>query len=269
MRPGATRSIACQYAQGMAINSSVDGERRRKALVELVAEAGEVSIEEASGRFNVSSMTIRRDLEALEAEGQLRRVRGGAIPSPVPRSHTDRLSTRTHAKRTIARKAAALIPQRGEIALDASTTVHALAQIVGDRDGIVASTNSIPTFEALSNTTGVEAQLTGGRHEPVTGSLVGPLANAGARLLGTRLFFTSAAALHPQAGTSEASLAEAEVKRHFALASDRIILCIDSSKLGTRSSGFALDLSVASLLITELDPADARLDPYRALVELA
>lgn len=262
-------TVAGQYAQGMAINSSVDGERRRKALVELVTEVGEVSIEGASGRFNVSSMTIRRDLEALEIEGQLRRVRGGAVPSPAPRSHTDRLSTRAQAKRTIARKAATLIPQRGEIAFDASTTVHALAQITGDRNGIVACTNSIPTFEAISDNAGVEAQLTGGRHEPVTGSLVGPVANAGARLLNTRLFFTSAAALHPQAGTSEASLAEAEVKRHFALASDRIILCLDSSKLGSRSPGYALDLSEISLLITELDPTDALLDPYRDLVELA
>ena len=253
----------------MAINSSVDGERRRKALTELVSEVGEVSIEDASERFQVSSMTIRRDLETLESEGAVRRVRGGAVPPPAPRSHTDRLSTRASAKRTIARKAANLVPHSGTIAFDASTTVHALAQVLGDREGVVACTNSIPTFELLSSTAGIEAQLTGGRHEPITGSLVGPAANTGARLLNTDFFFTSAAALHPQVGTSEASLAEAEVKRHFAAASDQIILCLDSTKLGNRSPGYALDLSDISLLITELDPSDPRLNPYRKLVKLA
>lgn len=253
----------------MAVNSSVDGERRRRELVELVEDTGEISLEQASERFGVSSMTIRRDLEALETDGLVRRVRGGAVPAPAARSHSDRLSSRAAAKRTIARKALALLPDSGEVALDASTTVHALAEVMSGRDGLTAITNSIHTFEALSKHPGIVAQLTGGHHEPITGSLVGPVANAGARMLHTRLFIGSAAALHPTAGTSEASLAEAEVKRQFAQSSDRVILCLDTSKLDKRAAGYAFDLSEVSLLITELDPDDSRLDPYRHLVELA
>ncbi|UOQ56809.1 DeoR/GlpR family DNA-binding transcription regulator [Leucobacter allii] len=252
----------------MAVNGSIDGERRRRELVELVRESGELSIERAAARFEVSSMTIRRDLETLEIDGLLRRVRGGAVASPVPRSHDDRLATRAAAKRVIARKALALVPRTGTIALDASTTVQGLAESLGDRDGLAACTNSVQTFEALARVPGLDAQLTGGSHEPVTGSLVGPIANAGAGLLLTRVFFASADALHPVLGTSEASLAEAEVKRHLAAAADRTVLCIDSSKLGKRSTGAALDLAEIATLITELDPDDDRLDPYRAHVEL-
>ena len=252
----------------MAVNSSVDGERRRKELVSLVEETGEISIEQARMLFDVSSMTIRRDLEALEYEGQVRRVRGGAVPAPAARSYDDRLATRAAAKRTIARKALSLVPSRGPIALDASTTVHALAEAIGEAHELVALTNSVQTFEALTRAGGIEAQLTGGRHEPVTGSLVGPLANAGARLLHTRVFFASAAALHPESGTSEASLEEAEVKRHLAEAAERTVLCLDSSKLGERRPGHALDPDRISTLVTELDPADPRLDPYRDAFEL-
>lgn len=252
----------------MAVNSSVDGERRRKELVELVEQAGEISIEGARQRFDVSAMTIRRDLEALELEGQLRRVRGGAVPAPAARSYDERLATRAAAKRTIARKALALAPLRGAIALDASTTIRALAEMLADRGDLIAATNSIPTFEALTRGGEVEAQLTGGRHEPITGSLVGPLANAGARILHTRVFFTSAAALSADTGTSEASLEEAEVKRHLAAVSDRTVLCLDASKLDTSSTGHALDLADISTLVTDLDPADPRLDPYRGRVEL-
>lgn len=252
----------------MAVNGSIDGERRRHDLIELVEQGGEISIEAVRLRFGVSAMTIRRDLEALELEGRIRRVRGGAVGAPAPRSYEDRLTSDIAAKRAVAKKALALVPRRGAVAFDASTTVHALAESLGERDGLTVSTNSVQTFEMLARVSGVTAQLTGGSHEPVTGSLVGPIANAGAGLLLTRVFFTSADALHPGVGTSEASLAEAEVKRHLAGAADRTVLCIDSSKLGKRSTGLALELGEISTLVTELSPEDPRLDEYRDRLEV-
>ncbi|GAA2186572.1 DeoR/GlpR family DNA-binding transcription regulator [Leucobacter alluvii] len=252
----------------MAVNGSIEGERRRRELVELARTAGEISIEQAATQFDVSTMTIRRDLEMLEVEGSVRRVRGGAVPATGPRSYDERLATRGSAKRAIARKALDLVPRRGAIALDASTTVNALAEMLGDHGALTACTNSVQTFELLARLGGVEAQLTGGAHEAITGSLVGPIANAGARLLHTRVFFTSSDGISPEGGTSEASLAEAEVKRHLAQSADATVLCADSSKLGKRSTGMALELSDVSTLITELDPADPRLDPYRDLVEI-
>jgi len=252
----------------MAVNGSIEGERRRKELAKLVRGSGTISIEQASSRFEVSTMTIRRDLEILEAEGSLKRVRGGAVGVTGPRSYDDRLATHRSAKRVIAKKALEFVPRRGSIALDASTTVNALAEMLGEAEHLVACTNSIQTFEALGRLSGVEAQLTGGTHEAVTGSLVGPIANAGARLIHTGVFFTSAAGLSPTGGTSEASLAEAEVKRHLSQSAELTVLCLDSSKLGRRSVGAALHVSDVSVLITELDPDDARLDPYRENLDL-
>jgi len=186
----------------MAVSGSIDAERRRKDLVELLEDGGEISIEDARVRFDVSAMTIRRDLEILELDGLVRRVRGGAI-APLPgRSYDDRLATRTAAKRTVARKALTLVPRRGAIAFDASTTVHELADSLSERDDLTVTTNSLQTFQSLG-------------------------------LLITGVFFTAA-----------------------------------SSKLGVRSIGTALSLDLISTLITELPPDDARLDPYRDLVEL-
>ncbi|MFT4231211.1 MAG: DeoR/GlpR family DNA-binding transcription regulator [Leucobacter sp.] len=252
----------------MAVNGSIDGELRRRALAELVQRLGQISIEQARSSFDVSAMTIRRDLELLEADGMLRRVRGGAIAAPAPRSYDDRLATRITAKRTIARKALALVPTRGAIALDASTTVNALAEMLGDHGELSVCTNSVQTFELLTRLPGVIPQLTGGTHEPMTGSLVGPIANAGARLMHTDVFFASAAALSPEIGSSEASLAESEVKRHLAAASERTVLCVDSAKLGKRSLGAAFDLADISTLVTELPPGDPRLLPYRDRLEV-
>lgn len=252
----------------MAVNGSIDGERRRKGLTELIQRSGEISIERARERFGVSAMTIRRDLELLEADGTVRRVRGGAIVAAMPRSYDDRLAAHTVAKRKIARKALDLVPVQGTVAFDASTTVNALAEMLGDRANLIACTNSIQTFETLTKHGSVSAHLTGGMHEPVTGSLVGPIANAGAQLLHTRLFFASADAFSVTSGTSEATLAEAEIKRYLALAADRTVLCLDSSKLGKRSTAMAIATEHISTLITELDPDDARLDDYRDHLEV-
>lgn len=252
----------------MAVNGSIDGERRRKELAELIRSSGEISIERARDLFEVSAMTIRRDLEVLEHEGAVRRVRGGAVVAPTPRSYDDRLAVRATAKRTIAKKALELVPPRGTISLDASTTVNALAEIIGERAGLVVCTNSIQTFELLGRCRGVEAHLTGGAREPETGSLVGPIANASARLLHARVFFASADAFDTATGTSEASLAEAEVKRRLAASADRTVLCLDSSKLGKRSTAMALETGDVSALITELSPDDARLDPYRERLDV-
>lgn len=252
----------------MVVNGSIDGERRRRDLADLVASGEDVSIETLRARFKVSAMTIRRDMEALEAEGLIRRVRGGAVPAPARRSYDDRLATRAAAKRVIAKKALAFVPTRGVIALDASTTAHAIANVLRPDSELAVCTNSVQTFVMLARLSGVDAQLTGGSYEPVTGSLVGPIANSGARQMFTDVFFTSADAVHPDHGTSEASLAEAEVKRYLAAAAERTVLCVDSSKLGGRSAAMAFEFSEVSMLITELARDDARLDPYRELVEV-
>lgn len=252
----------------MALTGSLDSELRRAEIVSLARVPTGVSIEELAERFAVSTMTIRRDLGALEEEGQIRRVRGGAIAVPAPRQFGDRLAQRADAKRTIARKALALVPQRGVIALDASTTITTLAGAIGGRDGLTVCTNAPQTFTALTMIEGVRPLLSGGAPEPVTGSLVGPLAVQGARVFRTEVFFSSAAAVDVRDGGSEVSLEEAEVKRVFSERADRVVLCADSSKLGVRELARSLPWEDVSALVTELDPDDPRLDAYRGIVDV-
>lgn len=123
-------------------------------------------------------------------------------------------------------------------------------------------------FGALAGKPGVTGSLTGGTREPRTDSLVGPVA---ARTAGSFIydaFICSAAALDPELGSSEASLAEAEVKRAFSATSGRIVLAVDRSKLNTRAQARMFTLADVDLLVTELDPDDERLDDYRQDVEL-
>jgi DeoR family fructose operon transcriptional repressor len=129
-------------------------------------------------------------------------------------------------------------------------------------------TNGPETFQALQGTVGVRPMLTGGELEPRTGSLVGPLACRAAGQLAVMTLFASAAALDLTLGATESCIEEAEVKRSMAVAAGQVVLAVDSSKLDGRSIAVSLDWDAVDLLVTELSPRDARLKPYRDLVEI-
>lgn len=252
----------------MATNSTLRAEERRDSLLAQLARDGAVQLEKAAVQLGVSPMTVRRDLDALEAEGLLRRVRGGAVSVAGPRPFGERRAVRSRAKQTIAHKATTLIPDSGAIALDASTTVGTIAGELGTRSGLTVATNSYETFITLGAAHPLTAVLVGGEAEAETGSLVGPIACQSAASMLYQRFFTSASAIDATHGTSEVSLAESQVKKAFADVSRETVLCIDSSKLGQRAIALGFPLHEIGLMITELDPRDWRLDEYRELVQL-
>lgn len=252
----------------MALSGNLDAQRRRDELVELANAPSGVMIDAAAELFAVSPMTIRRDLLELEAEGRVRRVRGGATGAPRARPFDARRAIRATAKRTIAEKALQLVPTAGSIALDASTTVSMLASAIGPRSGLTAYTNSFESFQLLQPFEGVSAVISGGTAEPTTGSLVGPLARRSIRSVYFDIFFSSADALDGDDGTSEVSVEEAELKRAMATNAATTVVLIDSSKLQRRSVARALELHEISVLITELEPRDERLDPYRGITDI-
>ena len=252
----------------MATSGTLRAQDRRAHLLAELEREGALQLEAAAADLGVSSMTVRRDLDELEAEGRLRRVRGGAISIVGPRPFGERRVVRSRAKQVIADKALALVPAHGSIALDASTTAGTLGAALGSRSGLTVATNSSENFTSLAVVRGVTPILVGGEAEPATGSFVGMIACQAAASMLYQRFFSSASALDPEHGTSEVSLAESQVKRAFFSASRETILCIDSSKLGQQSIAVGFALAEVALLITDLNPRDSRLDGYRDQVEI-
>ncbi|MFB7251326.1 DeoR/GlpR family DNA-binding transcription regulator [Microbacterium sp. NPDC056234] len=252
----------------MATTGTLDAESRRDQLGLMLTRDGVIRLDQAATELAVSAMTIRRDLLDMEADGLLRRVRGGAMPPLGPRSFSERSASRSRAKSIIATKATALVPASGAIALDASTTVGKLAGMIGGKEGLTIVSNSYENFLAARQGGGAATVLIGGEPEALTGSFVGPLACTAASALLYRRFFTSASAVDAAHGSSEVSLAEVQVKHEFAKAAGETVLLADSTKLDQHDVARCFSWSSVSVLITELDPADTRLDAYRELVEL-
>src|SRR5262245_46674211 len=104
---------------------------RRRAILEQLRQNGRVSVKELSDSMNVSTVTIRHDLRALEDDGLLERTYGGAVrrqaDGSLPELSFDVRNTRNaEAKNLIGAAAARLVKEGDSIALDASTSAYAL-----------------------------------------------------------------------------------------------------------------------------------------------
>jgi len=223
---------------------------------------GRILVTELANELDVSEMTVRRDLEVLVDEGVAQRVRGGAV-SVGPQQFATRFRQNARAKARIAEKLLGLVGTGGAIGIDASSTLQRLAVRLNEVRDVTVVTNGPDTFRALHAHPGVTALLTGGELDARTGSLVGPLAARTAHDVLLRRLFVSAAAVDPELGSSEATLEEADVKLALAGSAGEVVLAVNASKLGHRAPARAFPLDRVDILVTELDPTDPRLDPYR------
>jgi len=147
-----------------------------------------MSVEEIVGHFGTSSLTIRRDMEALAQQGAIIRTYGGCILNgSLITTYQQRASENFHLKRAIG-MAAAQLARPGEVILidDGSTTFH-LAANLEKRAPLTVVTNSIAVIPELSRFPGIQIEILGGVYNRDTNFLGGSLSE---RLL-EMLFFDS------------------------------------------------------------------------------
>ncbi|HSK91112.1 MAG TPA: DeoR/GlpR family DNA-binding transcription regulator [Euzebyales bacterium] len=230
---------------------------RRDRITELLDSMAFVRVSDLSQRFGVSEVTIRTDLETLDAEGQLRRVRGGAVSmSRVGRepSYAESLGDRADEKAAIGAIAAALVSPGESVFLDVGTTTTAVARALVQRDDledIVVLTNALPiALELEPAIPRFSVILTGGTLRPLQHSLVNPLATRLLEQLHVDTGFIGCTGVAWPNGVTNVNLPEAEIKRHIAHKAGRRILVADGSKVGAVSLAPVCALDEIDLLIT-------------------
>jgi DeoR family fructose operon transcriptional repressor len=138
---------------------------RRRWIVTTAREAGRVEVAEVARTLEVAPETIRRDLNALEAPGLLRRVHGGAVRSSgsASRAAGPPHRLRQDEKTRIAVQAATMISGAETLYLDAGSTVQALAERLRPARPVTVVTNALPVAMLLAGRPGVSLLLVGGR----------------------------------------------------------------------------------------------------------
>lgn len=231
---------------------SVPAERRRR-LFEIVRAHHTVSVIELAETFNVSAMTIRRDLYLLQQEGLVEAVHGGArssSQSPFELSFAQRELVDVDAKRAIGRLAAGLVGDGDAVALDGSTTTIQVArELVRCRD-LTVVTNGIKAAAELGNRAGIEVVVTGGQlHQ--TASLVGPFARATLEQLRVDRLFLSVTGISDQCDLRGPSELDAEIKAAMMEIAREVVLVADATKFGRDSYVRVATLSRIHHVVTD------------------
>ncbi len=251
----------------MLKNEKGDGdlpaEMRRDQILAYIKSRDFARVVDLSAMFRVSEVTVRGDLDVLADRGQIRRIRGGAMPRSMPNSERpfeEMKSSRVAEKANIGRLAASLVDHGETILLDVGTTTTAVARALLEREelrDIVLFTNAvnialelevaIPRFTVV---------LTGGTLRPMQHSLVDPLGSVILEQINAHTVFLGCNGIDATHGVTNVNLPEAAMKRRMLQAARRRVIVADGSKVGEVALAYLCGVDEIDLLITD-NSADA------------
>ncbi len=240
-------------------NQGLPSERRREQILAHLGAHDRTAVNELSQVLGVSEVTVRKDLDQLEAQGLLTRVHGGAVVSGRGRLElyfAAREQEHLEEKRRIAQVAAALIRPGQYIFLDASTTALQVARLIKDREDLVVVTNGLYTALELNFSGGITTIVVGGTMRRRSSSLVGSLNFNSLQRLRVDIGFFGARGVTAQDGLMESDLDEAQLKQRLVSSSGTVVGIVDASKFGVRAfSAFALPQEIDRIITDEHAPA--------------
>ena len=241
-------------------------ERKNQILAELLSK-GNVVVADLSERYRVTKETIRRDLEKLAQEGYAHTTYGGAVRSDGTQTdlpYLVRRQTQVAGKRSIAACLAARIEDGQTLALDASSSALFIARALLSRKHLTVLTNSVELLTELAGKTDWNILSTGGTLKENGLALVGHTAERMVEAFHFNWAILSCKGLDTEMGFSDSNEADAEMKRAFLRAADRVVFAVDHSKFDQRSFVQVMPLTGANLVVTDVAPDSAWLDRFQA-----
>ena len=230
-------------------------DERRDGIVDLVNAEGSISFSRLKKAFpNVSEMTLRTDLKALDEARRIVRVHGGAKSISFAVGTDDlfarRVSRNTAAKYAIAQKAAQLIRPDTVIFLDSGSTTTALASVLPDIH-LLVFTNSITVVMELARCENVNVMLVGGQVNRDSMCTSGGTAIESVASLSFDQLFLGVTAYERGRGFSCGLDDQAVLKRTLINQSDECIVLMDSTKDGRHSTFPICPLQKADVIVSD------------------
>lgn len=237
--------------------------RRLERIAEYLADHSSARVQDFAEMFGVSPMTVHRDLDELERQGILRKVRGGATAQPSNLFESDirfRIRTAVSEKEAIARLAVEYIEPGQAVLIDDSTTALALAGRLSNVGPLTVITNSLPVIQQLSSVKGIRLITLGGEYNPRYAAFTGILCEQAINSLRANVLFMSTSAVSDcTAFHQEQDIVK--VKRAMLTVATQKILLIDHRKLGKVALHRLASLEEFDMVIVDpgVEPASLRL----------
>ena len=242
---------------------------RWTALLDLLADRGRLEVDEAATALNVSTATIRRDLDQLAEQQMLTRTRGGAVAHGVSYELPLRYKTARHAsqKQRIGKAAAALVAVGDVVGLTGGTTTTEVARALALRGDMATDaagppgnprqpvltvvTNALNIANELVIRPQIKIVVTGGVARPQSYELTGPLARGVLREITLDIAVLGIDAVDPEQGAYAHHEDEASINRLLAERAHRVVVAADSSKIGRRAFAKICAIDTVDTLITD------------------
>ncbi len=247
--------------------TTLSARRRRKTIRQSVENEGFVSIDDLANSLDVSAMTIHRDLDALQEEGWLRKVRGGATAKPSAHHHGDiyhRSITRQTEKRAIAATAKTLVQPEMSVILDDSTTALALGQLLGDVEPLTVVTNFLATANVVAKNSSNDLILLGGQYYPAYDAFLGQRVIEASSSLRADIVFMSTTAI-TDGSCYHQSHETVAVKQALLDSADKRVLLVDHSKFERNGLHLLTTLDSFDTLIIDAETPKTTLDELAEL----
>jgi len=234
--------------------ASLLGEPRRMKMLAWFQESGSARVRDLAEAFAVSEVTVRQDLERLEADGHVVREHGGAYLKSVPqqvRAMALHHLVNMEAKKRIGQAAAALVGDHETIIMDAGSTITEIAMNLGDRQGLNVVTNALNIALILGAIPTYTVHMPGGQFKAPTLSLSGERSADYFEGLFAQKLFLATAAISFEAGLTFPAISDIAVKRAMIKSASKVYLAADSTKIGKTSFSSLGGIENIHCLITD------------------
>lgn len=239
-------------------------DRRERVLKALNANAS-LRISELARSLNVSTETIRRDLDYLHEKDLVKRHYGGAVAKPVgiEPSWSERLASVPEGKAAIAREAIRLFSDNDVLMLGVGATAYVFAKhLAAENRRLTLFTNNIAASTCFPPGSRTRVVIAPGEFDLAEGCTLGPETTT---FIGKFRFDTvllSVSALSPLGGTEVVS-AIAWAERAMLAQSTRKVIMADHTKFGATSLELVCKIEEIDILITDRMPEGELLDALR------
>lgn len=224
---------------------------RHQAILKLLSAQKVATVEELAHYFNVSQVTIRKDLNVLEQQGMLLRRYGGAMlvePYIVNQTTHDDISLNQQA---IARSCAKMIQHHQRIIIDAGRTTSALIPMLSEKQKLVVMTNSLLVANQLINLSNPPSLLmTGGTWDEVSNSFQGRVAEEALRAYDFELLFIGADGIDMDRGTTTFNELFT-LSKVMAEVSQKVVVMLESQKIGRKIPNVELSWDMIDVVVTD------------------
>lgn len=247
---------------------SISTEERREEIIGIIQENGKVKVSELSQRYGISEVSIRKDLELLEAEGHLSRVHGGAVGLNklyVNMDLNERYKTNAIAKRKLAELATRFIEDNDTIMMNAGTTLTYVLRAIRNKKNITIVTNSVQNATEAALYSNFTVILLGGELDSKYQFTYGEDAISQLENYHANKCILSVDGISAAAGLTLYYSNEAALVKKMLESSATAIITADSSKIGKNVFAKITDASKTNILITTRTENNTELEKLRKL----